>query len=203
MYDAVLLDCKGYDLIDAMGDIAPAIGPDSVVLPFLNGLGAYSLLDQRFGRARVLGGVAYIAVQMDADGAIRHLGPGDIVLAGARSGATGGVAQALFALLQAGPGTRTWTPDIVQALWDKWPPPMAFRFAAKAQRAAATCCSIRPSSWMASMMRDIARGAATASIRRCWTRRIASSRSMPGPGRGRLVRGLHISLMHIYIRRTA
>jgi 2-dehydropantoate 2-reductase len=119
-YDAVLLACKGYDLIEAMDDIAPGIGPDSVVLPFLNGLGAYSLLDQRFGRARVLGGVAYIAVQMDADGAIRHLGPGDSVLAGARGDATGGAAQALFALLQAGPGTRTWTPDIVQALWDKW-----------------------------------------------------------------------------------
>lgn len=120
VYDAVLLACKGYDLVKAMDDIAPAVGPDSVVLPFLNGLGAYSLLDQRFGRARVLGGVAYIAVQMDLDGAIRHLGPGDSVLAGARSSATGGVAQALFALLQAGPGTRTWTPDIVQALWDKW-----------------------------------------------------------------------------------
>jgi 2-dehydropantoate 2-reductase len=119
-YDAVLLACKGYDLVEAMDDIAPAIGPGSVVLPFLNGLGAYGLLDQRFGRARVLGGVAYIAAQVAADGSIEQLGTGDTVLVGARSSEAEGPARALFALLQAGPGTRVYAPDIVQALWDKW-----------------------------------------------------------------------------------
>jgi 2-dehydropantoate 2-reductase len=129
-YDAVLLACKGYDLMEAIDDFAPAIGGDSVVLPFLNGLGVYSLLDQRFGRARVLGGVAYIATQLDADGAIRHLGASDIVLVGARDadsnadssadGKAAGAARALHALLQASQGTRTLAPDIVQALWDKW-----------------------------------------------------------------------------------
>jgi 2-dehydropantoate 2-reductase len=121
-YDAVLLACKGYDLAEAMDDIAPAMGPDSVVLPFLNGLGVYSLLDQHFGHARVLGGVAYIATQMDADGAIRHTGSGDTVLVGARSadGNAPDAARTLYALFQASQGTRVLAPDIVQALWDKW-----------------------------------------------------------------------------------
>lgn len=121
-YDVVLLACKGYDLAEAMDDIAPAVGPDSVVLPFLNGLGVYSLLDQHFGHARVLGGVAYIATQMDPDGAIRHMGAGDTVMIGARSadGHAPDAARALVALFQASQGARMLAPDIVQALWDKW-----------------------------------------------------------------------------------
>jgi 2-dehydropantoate 2-reductase len=121
-YDAIVLACKGYDLAEAMDDIAPAIGPDSVVLPFLNGLGAYDLLDRRFGRARVLGGVAYIATQLRRDGAIDHLAQGDTVLVGARSAHidTLEAACALHGLLQASQGVRVITPDIAQALWDKW-----------------------------------------------------------------------------------
>lgn len=121
-YDAVLLACKGYDLAEAIDDIAPAIGRDSVVLPFLNGLGVYSMLDQHFGRARVLGGVAYIATQMDANGAILHMGAGDVVLLGARGEGRKAeeAARALHALFQASQGTRVLAPDIVQALWDKW-----------------------------------------------------------------------------------
>jgi 2-dehydropantoate 2-reductase len=121
-YDAVLLACKGYDLTDAIKDIAPAIGPGSVILPFLNGLGVYGLLDRHFGRSRVLGGVAYIATQLDGDGVIRHLGSGDTVLVGARAddGNAIDAANGLCVLLQASQGTRTVSPDITQALWDKW-----------------------------------------------------------------------------------
>lgn len=119
-YDAIILACKGYDLDQAIDDIAPAVGPDSVVLPFLNGLGPYARLDARFGRARVLGGVAYIAVQADAQGAIVHQGEGDTVLLGARDPAAQARADALFALFQASPGIRRLAPQIDQALWDKW-----------------------------------------------------------------------------------
>jgi 2-dehydropantoate 2-reductase len=119
-YDAVLLACKGYDLNGAMDDIAPAMGPASVVLPFLNGLGPYASLDARFGGARVLGGVAYVATQLGPDGAIRHLGAGDSVLIGARSPDAEPAAQALYRLFAASTGTRAWSANVEQALWDKW-----------------------------------------------------------------------------------
>jgi 2-dehydropantoate 2-reductase len=122
VYDAVLLACKGYDLKQAIEDIAPAVGPNSVVLPFLNGLGVYSLLDQRFTRARVLGGVAYIATQLEPDGSIRHITPADTVLLGARTAdqTATAAAHALYVLFQASEGVRVLAPNIVQALWDKW-----------------------------------------------------------------------------------
>jgi 2-dehydropantoate 2-reductase len=119
-YDAIVLACKGYDLAAAIADIAPAVGPDSVVLPLLNGLGAYALLDARFGRERVLGGVAYIATQLDAGGAIRHQGSNDVLMVGARCSDGAGRAQALVELFKGGPGTRLLVADAGQALWDKW-----------------------------------------------------------------------------------
>src|SRR5579863_1900919 len=37
-YDLIMVTCKAYDLEDAMQTISPAMGPDTAVLPFLNGV---------------------------------------------------------------------------------------------------------------------------------------------------------------------
>lgn len=83
--DVVLLACKTYDLPEAMRSIAPAVGPHTAILPFLNGMQTYDLLDAAFGKAQVLGGVAYIAVALQPDGSTRHLGAADRVVLGART----------------------------------------------------------------------------------------------------------------------
>jgi 2-dehydropantoate 2-reductase len=119
-YDLVLLACKTYDLDSSMDAIAPAIGADTAILPFLNGLDAYDRLDQRFGRDRVLGGIAYIATVLEADGAVRQLGDRDVVIVGARSPAMAPRAAALHALLAQSHGVRRLSGDVVQELWDKW-----------------------------------------------------------------------------------
>ena len=56
-YDIILLCCKVYDLDDAMAAIAPAVGPDSAILPVLNGMRHMEVLSNRFGARRVLGGL--------------------------------------------------------------------------------------------------------------------------------------------------
>ena len=118
--DVVLLACKTYDLPDAMRSIAPAVGPRTAILPFLNGMQTYDLLDARFGQARVLGGVAYIAVALQPDGSTRHLGNGDRVVLGARTPALQPVADQLHGLLARSPGLRAVDADIAQQLWAKW-----------------------------------------------------------------------------------
>ncbi len=55
-YDVVLLACKAYDLDSAMEAITPALGSESVVLPFQNGINHISRLVDRFGAHRVLAG---------------------------------------------------------------------------------------------------------------------------------------------------
>ncbi|ARP81643.1 2-dehydropantoate 2-reductase [Bordetella genomosp. 8] len=119
-YDLVLLSCKAYDLDDAVADIAPAMSGSAAILPFLNGMSVYDSLDQRYGRARVLGGVAYIATMLEADGAIRHFGANDVVQIGARAPGARGVAEAAYALFARSPGNRALAGEIDQALWNKW-----------------------------------------------------------------------------------
>ena len=75
-YDVVLLSVKAYSLDDAIDDLAPAVGPDTVVVPGLNGLAHMDVLDATFGRDRVLGGVMYVATTLDDTGRIVQLNPG-------------------------------------------------------------------------------------------------------------------------------
>lgn len=70
LYDVILLCCKAYDLDDALAAIAPAVGPDSVVLPFLNGVKHVSILSDRFGPERVLGGLTAVNAVLEPNGDI-------------------------------------------------------------------------------------------------------------------------------------
>jgi len=67
-YDLVVLCCKAYDLDDALTAVAPAIGRDTAVLPFLNGIRHISTLVDRFGAGAVLGGVTAVNAMLEPGG---------------------------------------------------------------------------------------------------------------------------------------
>jgi 2-dehydropantoate 2-reductase len=119
-YDLILLACKTYDLDAAMQTIAGAVGEDTVILPFLNGMRAYDKLDARFGRRRIAGGIAYVATMMEPSGTIRHLGTNDVVIVGSRSGEQEASVSAFSGLIARAPGVRRRSANIEQELWDKW-----------------------------------------------------------------------------------
>ena len=73
-FDLVLLACKAYDLDGAMASFAPAVGPDTAILPLLNGIRHLDELQARFGVAHVLGGQCVISTTLDLEGRIVHLG---------------------------------------------------------------------------------------------------------------------------------
>jgi 2-dehydropantoate 2-reductase len=72
-FDAVLLAVKAFALEAAIADFAPAVGPDTMILPMLNGLKHMDRLAARFGRHAVLGGVCKVMGELDADGQIIQL----------------------------------------------------------------------------------------------------------------------------------
>ena len=72
-FDLILLSCKAYDLEGAIESFAPAVGPDTAVLPLLNGMRHLDVLEARFGAEAVLGGQCVISVALDPDGRIVHL----------------------------------------------------------------------------------------------------------------------------------
>jgi 2-dehydropantoate 2-reductase len=119
-FDLVLLSCKAYDLDSAMAAIAPAMGPDSAVLPLLNGIAHLDALTARFGEARVLGGCCYIGATLDAEGAVRHMGRMQSLLFGEIGGAKTARVTDFTALLARTKIDTEASSAIVQAMWDKF-----------------------------------------------------------------------------------
>jgi 2-dehydropantoate 2-reductase len=57
-----------------MASFGPAVGPDTTILPLLNGIRHLDALQARFGVASVLGGQCLISTTLDPEGRIVHLG---------------------------------------------------------------------------------------------------------------------------------
>ena len=121
-FDLVLLSCKAYDLDSALDAVAPAMGPATTVLPILNGLRHYPLLDARFGAGNVLGGLCFISATLDADGTVRHLGKPASLTFGERDGggADSARVRAFAAACAAADLDHLATPRIAQEQWIKY-----------------------------------------------------------------------------------
>ncbi len=123
-YDVVVLTAKAYDLAAAIDAIAAAMGERQdgrgFVLPLLNGMEHMEMLDRRFGRTRVLGGVAYIAATLASDGEIRHLNDFHRLVFGQREEGQRAACDALAAELAGVNFEWKMLDAIEQAMWDKW-----------------------------------------------------------------------------------
>jgi 2-dehydropantoate 2-reductase len=118
-FDLVLLSCKAYDLADAITSFAPAVGPDTAILPLLNGMLHLDVLDQRFGRDRVLGGQCFIAVTVK-DGEIVHLVENHELSFGERNGALSDRINAIAQLMEGARFNAHASAEILQEMWEKW-----------------------------------------------------------------------------------
>ena len=119
-FDLVLLSCKAYDLDDAMASFAPAVGPQTAILPLLNGMRHLDALEARFGAERVLGGQCLISAVLDPDGRIVHLSDSHTLSFGERDGSHSARVEAIASLLL---GTRfeaRLSEAILQDMWEKW-----------------------------------------------------------------------------------
>ena len=68
-YDVVVLTCKAYDLESAIEAVAPAVGPETTVVPLLNGMRHIDVLDAKFGASKVTGGLARVCLLYTSDAA--------------------------------------------------------------------------------------------------------------------------------------
>tara|TARA_B100001123_G_C15299310_1_gene1020442 strand:+ start:756 stop:1673 length:918 start_codon:yes stop_codon:yes gene_type:complete len=72
--DIVLFCVKAYDAATAAEVIRPIIGPETGVIPILNGIEHIEILKRILGTNSVLGGVANISALIEKPGVIRHYG---------------------------------------------------------------------------------------------------------------------------------
>ncbi|HEY4168419.1 MAG TPA: 2-dehydropantoate 2-reductase [Reyranella sp.] len=120
-YDIVLLTPKAYDLDSAIEAIAPAVGPNTTVVPLLNGMRHLDVLDATFGKDKVVGGLARVGVAMSAEGTILHTSPFAAISFGERDGrAPRASLKELDAAIKKSGVDGGLHGNIVQDLWDKW-----------------------------------------------------------------------------------
>jgi len=117
--DIILLTCKAYALDGALEAIAPCVGPDTVILPLLNGVAHFQILEQRFPDTIIWGGTAHIGVTMTPEGVVKHLNKLHVIMFGPRDGAESEAASELLAAFTPTPVDARVSPKIVQDLWDK------------------------------------------------------------------------------------
>jgi 2-dehydropantoate 2-reductase len=119
-YDVVFLSVKSYDLAAAMDGFAPAVGPRTVIVPVLNGMQHMDVLTQRFGKDAVLGGVCYVATQVDAQGRIIQLNDSQRLIYGEVDGKKTSRLEAVHQAFSGAGFDAVISGNILQEMWQKW-----------------------------------------------------------------------------------
>jgi len=117
--DLVLLTCKAYDLIDAIESIRPFMGPNTAVLPLLNGIAHMDRLNREFGQARVLGGTIRMQATLTPTGLIRQLNDWQTLTFGEQDGQRHDRLLAFQSALQPTGIEAKLSASIMRELWMK------------------------------------------------------------------------------------
>ncbi len=119
-FDVVLLSCKAFDLEDAIKSVAPAVGPQTAIIPLLNGMRHLDVLDAKFGRERVLGGLCAIAVTLNDKREVVQLQPMQSFTFGERDGKMSDRVRAIADVFASGNFGSVASDTIIKDMWEKW-----------------------------------------------------------------------------------
>ena len=119
-FDVVLLSCKAFDLDDAIKSFAPAVGPDTAIIPLLNGMLHLDVLDQKFGQERVLGGLCAIAATLNDKREVVQLAPMQSLGFGERAGGLSDRVRKIADVFAKGNFNGAPSENVMQDMWEKW-----------------------------------------------------------------------------------
>jgi 2-dehydropantoate 2-reductase len=119
-FDVVILSCKAYDLEGAIEGFAPAVGPETAIVPLLNGMRHVEVLDARFGAGRVLGGSCFITVKLSEEGRINHVDEIHRLTFGERAGGISSRVEAIASAMARAKFEVIASDEIVLVMWEKW-----------------------------------------------------------------------------------
>lgn len=117
--DLILFCVKAYDAVAAADQIKPMVGPQTAILPVLNGIDHLEILSALFGPAHVLGGVAQITAHTITPGLIEQIGANHLFQLGELNGSTSARCTQIQQVLAA-TGIETYAlTDILEKMWWK------------------------------------------------------------------------------------
>jgi 2-dehydropantoate 2-reductase len=118
--DLVLVSVKTYDLDGVAQAMRPLVGPETVVLPLLNGLDAAERLAAELGEEPVIAGLAHISAAIAEPGLVRQISPLRRITFGERSGEISPRAERIRDALDESGIEAVLTPAVDVALWEKF-----------------------------------------------------------------------------------
>jgi 2-dehydropantoate 2-reductase len=118
--DMVLVATKTWQLDEAIDLMRPLIGPETGVVPLLNGVEASDRLAAALGESHALNGICYIFVARVAPGVVRHSGIHPLIIFGERDNRRTARVEALREWLERAGVRVTVPPDIDAEVWRKF-----------------------------------------------------------------------------------
>jgi 2-dehydropantoate 2-reductase len=118
--EVILVTVKADGLDAVIPEIRSAVGPGTAIVPVLNGMRHMGLLNDAFGRSRVLGGVALLSTQLDDNGDVRQLNDLASLTFGGQDGQRTQVVERADGQLSGAGFPVSVSDDIMAAMWQKW-----------------------------------------------------------------------------------
>ncbi|WP_404349215.1 ketopantoate reductase family protein [Sutcliffiella horikoshii] len=119
-YDVILLSMKAYHLDSSVEDFRSYVGPDTIIVPLLNGIAHMEKLSAAINESNVIGGLCFVESTLDEQGAIIQTSAiHDLVFGELDGGKSGRVEK----LVKAFGGTKAnfvLSENIHQAMWHKY-----------------------------------------------------------------------------------
>ncbi|HXH34214.1 MAG TPA: 2-dehydropantoate 2-reductase [Plantibacter sp.] len=116
-FDLIIVSVKANAIVAVIEDIAPAVGPTTVIVPFLNGIRHIDLLDSRYP-GRVAGGLIKIVATLDQHGGAVQMTPLAEITVGSLSAEP--IPSSVRQLLDVPGLTVVEADDVWLRLWEKW-----------------------------------------------------------------------------------
>lgn len=121
MVDVVIVSVKAWQMDEALKLMRPLVGPQTLLLPLLNGVDAPGQLSGVFGGEHVLGGLCRVSSFIAGPGHIQHIGISPIIMLGELdNNRTERVETLRDALSEIHNATVEIPADIHVAMWEKF-----------------------------------------------------------------------------------
>jgi len=111
---------KLWDTEAAIRSMTSVVGPGTGIISFQNGVQKDDVLRQAFGDKAVMGGVGYIAANIDRPGVIKHTGTMQRLIFGEYDGSRSARAEALLDACTRGGIDAELSDDVRRAIWEKF-----------------------------------------------------------------------------------
>lgn len=119
-FDLIILTVKSFGLAQAMEDIAPAVGPQTLIMPVLNGMRHIDILREKFGAQHVIGGLCKIHATLGEHGEIIQMSRQHKIFYGDLQGDNGEPLHRIDAAFRDCGVENALTDNIISDMWEKW-----------------------------------------------------------------------------------